>query len=246
LSTDSTAFFAKAAVDPIRQVAHYSYLKFRHLDGNNMSASVPTSATRAHRINKRIFIPKLLFLPVIAFALVSQHSYTEDGFWDTTWEVVSFLILLAGAMGRVWSSAYISGRKNNELVMDGPYSLTRNPLYFFSFLAYVGGGLAFEKLTVAFAFGVAFFLTHWATILAEEKKLRGKFGETYDEYARRVPRFIPRIGKMDLPEYVTFKPEIFNRAVLDCSLIMSVFILAHLIEYFQNAGVLPILIRNVP
>lgn len=211
-----------------------------------MSASAPTSATRAHRINLRLFIPKLLFLPVVAFAIVSHHCYDNHGFWDTTWEVVSFLILLVGSMGRVWSSAYISGRKNNELVMDGPYSLTRNPLYFFSFLAYVGAGLAFEKLTVAFAFGVAFFLTHWATILAEEKKLRSKFGATYDEYASRVPRFIPRIGKMDLPEYVTFKPAIFNRAVLDCSLIMSVFIFAHLIEYFQNAGVLPILLHNVP
>jgi protein-S-isoprenylcysteine O-methyltransferase Ste14 len=198
------------------------------------------------RINKRLFIPKLLFLPAIAFALVSQHVYVDDGFWDTTLEVVAFLLLLLATMGRVWTAAYISGRKTQELVSDGPYSLTRNPLYFFSFLAYLGGGLAFEKLSVAFIFGVVFFLSHWPTILAEEAKLRGIFGDQYDEYAKSVPRFLPRLGPMKLPDSVTFKPASFNRAVLDCSCVMSAFILAHLIEYTQNQHLIPILIRNVP
>jgi protein-S-isoprenylcysteine O-methyltransferase Ste14 len=198
------------------------------------------------RVNKRLFIPKLLFLPAILLALVSQHVYAEDGFWDTTWEVASFLILIVAAIGRVWTAAYISGRKTHELVIDGPYSLTRNPLYFFSFLAYLGAGLAFEKLTVAFAFIVVFWLSHWATILAEESKLRYKFGDEYDDYTKTVPRFWPRIGRMKLPETVTFSPIVFNRAVLHCGFIMLAFLLAHLIEYAQVAGVVPVLIKNVP
>ena len=108
------------------------------------------------------------------FAVVSQHVYVEDGFWDTTWEVLAYLILMIAAIGRVWTSAYISGRKTHEIVCDGPYSLTRNPLYFFSLLAYLGAGLAFEKLTVALAFVAVFWLTHWPTIMAEEAKLRNK------------------------------------------------------------------------
>jgi protein-S-isoprenylcysteine O-methyltransferase Ste14 len=183
---------------------------------------------------------------VILFAIVSQSVYAEDGFWDTTLEVVSFLILGIGAMGRVWVSAYISGRKNHELVTDGPYSMTRNPLYFFSFLAYIGAGLAFEKVTVALAFGIMFFVTHWFTILAEEAQLREMFGTDYDEYANRVPRFLPRLKNVKMPQSVTFKTSSFNRAILDCGLIMLVYILAHLIEYGQNCGVLPVLIKNVP
>lgn len=38
----------------------------------------------------------------------------------------------------------------------------------------------------------------------------------------------------------------FNRAPFDCGLIMAVFILGHLIEYGQNPGVIPILIRITP
>ena len=191
------------------------------------------------------YIP-YVFIAAILLALVSQHTYVEDGFWDTTWEVVSFLILMIAAIGRVWVSAYISGRKTHELVADGPYSLTRNPLYFFSFLAYLGAGLAFEKLTIAFAFVFMFWLSHWPTILAEETKLRNKFGQDYDDYAKTVPRFWPRIGRMKLPDTVTFSPVVFNRAVLHCGFIMLAYVLAHLIEYAQVAGVVPILIRNVP
>ncbi len=203
-------------------------------------------ARPAKRIRKRLFVPKLLFWPVIAFALVSQSAYAVGGFWDTSLEVVSFLLLLAGAMGRVWTSAYISGRKNTELVTDGPYSLTRNPLYFFSFLAYIGAGLAFEKITVAAAFAVLFVLTHWTTIAAEERKLRERYGEQFDHYARRVPRFIPRLQALELPEYVTYNAAVFNRAVLDCSLIMLCFVLGVVIKYAQHAGILPVLLTNVP
>jgi protein-S-isoprenylcysteine O-methyltransferase Ste14 len=207
-------------------------------------AASPTELVQA-KINWRILIPKLLFVPAMGFAIVSAHVYIEDGFWDTTWEVLSFIILLVAAFGRVWTSAFISGRKDNELVTDGPYSLSRNPLYFFSFLGYIGAGLAFEKLTVALAFTIVFLLSHWPTILAEEKKLRGVYGARYDEYARTVPRFFPRIAKPQLPETVTFSPAIFNRAVLDCALIMSVFILAHFIEYAQSAHWVPVYFHNI-
>jgi protein-S-isoprenylcysteine O-methyltransferase Ste14 len=196
--------------------------------------------------NARLFIPKLLFLPVILFALFSKHAYAEHGFWVTTWEVLAFFVLTVAALGRVWCSAYISGRKNHELVTDGPYSLSRNPLYFFSLFGYLGAGLAFGKLTVAFVFVVLFWLLHWPTILFEEAKLRAKFPQEYDDYAKAVPRFWPRIGPMKLPESVTFSPRTFNRAVLHCGFLMLIYMLAHMIDYFQNVGVIPVLFRHVP
>lgn len=203
-------------------------------------------SARPAKLKKRLFIPKLLFWPVIAFALLSQSRYIEAGFWDTTFEVVSLVLLSVGAIGRVWVSAYISGRKSVELVTDGPYSMTRNPLYFFSFIAYVGAGLAFERVTLAVAFGVLFFATHWSTIIAEETKLRESFGDQFDDYARRVPRFVPRPGLFKMPEFVTFRTAAFNRAILDCGLIMTVFLLAHVIEYGQNSNVVPVFIQGVP
>jgi protein-S-isoprenylcysteine O-methyltransferase Ste14 len=204
------------------------------------------SPKRRERVNLRLLIPKLLFLPIIAFTVLTKSPYSDGGFWDTTLEVVSFLLLTIGAVGRVWVSAYISGRKTSELVTDGPYSMVRNPLYFFTFVAYIGAGLAFERITVAVTFAAMFFATHWPTILAEENKLRSKFGEEFESYATRVPRFVPRFKHISMPDLVTFRARIFNRATLDSWLILLIYILAHLIEYGQNNGLVPAPFGSVP
>lgn len=90
-----------------------------------------------------------------------------------------------------------------------------------------------------------FVLSHSPAIFSEENKLRNKFPDEYDKYAKTVPRFWPRLKRMTVPDSVTFSPKTFNRAVLDCGAILSVYILAHLMEYAQNVGVVPIFIRNV-
>ncbi len=59
-------------------------------------------------------------------------------------------------------AAFLSAKKSSVLVCVGPYAMTRNPLYFFSFLSWVGAGLAFGAFTLALA--VVFLLTHLRTI----------------------------------------------------------------------------------
>jgi protein-S-isoprenylcysteine O-methyltransferase Ste14 len=54
------------------------------------------------------------------------------------------ILLAIASFGRIWCSLYIGGFKTNSLISGGPYSLCRNPLYFFSFLGGIGIGLATE------------------------------------------------------------------------------------------------------
>ena len=188
--------------------------------------AAPDAAVGRNKINKRLFIPKLLFVPAIAFALVSQHSYAENGFWDTTLEVLAFLTLMVAALGRVWTSAYISGKKNHELVVDGPYSLTRNPLYFFSLLGYLGAGLAFEKLTVSLAFTVVFVFTHWPTICRRESKLRDKFGDKYDDVCQNRAAILAANRTNEIArDRRRFIRRVFNRAVIHSGCIMLAYLL---------------------
>ena len=49
-------------------------------------------------------------------------------------------LIWTGIVGRLWSILYIGGHKANNVITDGPYSVMRNPLYFFSTIAATGVG----------------------------------------------------------------------------------------------------------
>ena len=54
------------------------------------------------------------------------------------WSGIAAIIVCI--LGRTWASLYIAGRKIEQFVTDGPYSVMRNPLYFFSIIGTAGAG----------------------------------------------------------------------------------------------------------
>lgn len=78
-----------------------------------------------------------------------------------------------------------------KLVVEGPYRVVRNPMYWSVATVMIGEALAFRSLALAKA-GVAFFACSMLFVmLYEEPILRHKFGAEYETYCRRVPRWIP-------------------------------------------------------
>ncbi|MEX1230379.1 MAG: isoprenylcysteine carboxylmethyltransferase family protein [Planctomycetaceae bacterium] len=204
---------------------------------SSIALPLPRTVTK-----RRIVTVKVVSVAVVTGVLLfSQHRYTEDGLFDLMMEAAGFLMLLIGGFGRAWTSAFISGRKNRQLVTDGPYSMVRNPLYFFSFVSFAGAGLAFQSLAASAFLMLLFFATHWPAILEEERHLRSLFGESFDRYASSTPRFLPKPSLLTSPDVMYFTPSIFTRAVVDCSLIVSIFMLAHIIEWSHIHGRLPVL-----
>jgi protein-S-isoprenylcysteine O-methyltransferase Ste14 len=154
---------------------------------------------------------------VFGFAFVAALLATGSVWQGTLVGHAMFLagIVLAavGMVGRIWCLTYSSGYKSSELVTQGPYSVCRNPLYFFSFVGLVGIGFATETISLTL-FLVAFFaLVYPAVIAGEEEFLRGKFGATYVEYCRRTPRFFPRRSLFVEPESYTVQPRTLRRSL---------------------------------
>jgi protein-S-isoprenylcysteine O-methyltransferase Ste14 len=81
-------------------------------------------------------------------------------------------------------------RPVQALVVDGIYKFGRNPIYL-AFLL-VMGAFAFWTNSIWFllATGVAFVLLHFGVVKREEQYLSRKFPEAYDDYRRRVRRWI--------------------------------------------------------
>lgn len=97
------------------------------------------------------------------------------------------------AIRRIGKRARVAKSGATHLLCEGPYARTRNPLYLANLstavAAAVLAGLRFYSLGVA-AFVVA---VYQLVILAEEETLHELFGEKFDTYRARVPRWIPRL-----------------------------------------------------
>ena len=85
-----------------------------------------------------------------------------------------------------------------KLVVEGPYRIVRNPMYWSVAFVMLGEALVFRSLPLA-EIGCVFFAgTALFVMVYEEASLRVKFGAEYEAYCRRVPRWIPRFrDKLD-------------------------------------------------
>jgi protein-S-isoprenylcysteine O-methyltransferase Ste14 len=80
------------------------------------------------------------------------------------------------------------------LVTEGLFRHTRNPMYVGKFLMVLGVGFASNRWPSLLAITFAYSFMYQAVTLAEEAYLRDKFGPSFDEYCRRVPRWLPRLA----------------------------------------------------
>ena len=122
-----------------------------------------------------------------------------------------------GALGRIWCSLYIGGFKNRVVVEDGPYSLTRNPLYFFSCFGGLGLMLLTQTLTYPLVFLAFMSLYYPAVIRNEEARLLATHGDLYRDYFSRVPRFFPRLAKPNEPKRYEVAPRSFRKNLTDAA-----------------------------
>jgi len=105
--------------------------------------------------------------------------------------IVGVSISVIGLLIRAWACGHL--RKGKEVDTSGPYAFTRNPLYLGSFLITIGFGVASNVWWVA-AIAIIFFLSIYIPVInVETSELESVMGEPYREYARHVPRIVPRL-----------------------------------------------------
>jgi len=113
--------------------------------------------------------------------------------------VLGALIALAGAVLRVWGTAYLGystvhhgDMQAGAVMADGPYRFMRNPLYLGGWCMMLAIALLMPPSGALFSIVLLtiFFLR---LILGEEAFLGKQLGQPYQEYLRSVPRLIPRL-----------------------------------------------------
>lgn len=147
--------------------------------------------------------------------LVSVESRQEGTLVSAVLFLFGLSLAAVATAGRLWCSLYISGYKDAALVVEGPYSVSRNPLYFFSMLGFVGIGFASETFTLGILAAVFFLAAYPFVIAREERFLAERFGDEFRAYCQRTPRFFPNLRLLREPDAYTVKPRQFRRTMGD-------------------------------
>jgi protein-S-isoprenylcysteine O-methyltransferase Ste14 len=129
----------------------------------------------------------MLFVP-------SREVFTNP----VTAMIIGFSVTIIGQLIRIITIGLvyiIRGGKDRrvyaeDLVTTGIFSHCRNPLYVGNILILVGLGIASNSFLFMAAFTPLFLFFWQAIVLAEENYLRNKFGEQYNDYCKRVNRWL--------------------------------------------------------
>lgn len=103
-------------------------------------------------------------------------------------------LAMAGGVWIMWRSWQKIHSASGALVMDGPYAHVRHPQY---------SGLFLISIGMLIQWPTALTLVMWPLLMAayyrlsmrEEREMTARFGERYQAYRRRVPAFVPRLGR---------------------------------------------------
>ncbi len=103
-----------------------------------------------------------------------------------------FCLAAVRALGKQWAlvARVVEG---HELITKGPYGIVRNPIYLAMFGMLIATELAVSRWQALVAGIIVFLAGNEIRIRSEEKLLREAFGLKFEDYARRVPGFLPRL-----------------------------------------------------
>ena len=169
----------------------------------------------------------VLLLPLLA---LTQPAFAEEGLLVELVEFLGISCIITCVLGRLWAILYIGMHKNKGVVTDGPYSMTRNPLYFFSTLGAFGFALLFGKLSLALLMGGMVFAILYITARREQSFLEATFGPDYAAYAARVPMFFPDPRLFQTAPTLLVSTRAIRRSLLDALVFLSAIPLAELAE----------------
>ena len=144
--------------------------------------------------------PPIITLAAVVVGWVAQKIEYLDwivGISATLWPLGVVMILLA-ILVAVWAfftfknihTTIMPNKAASHLATNGPFRWSRNPIYVGDIVLICGVGLATGNPWMFITAAVAIFAIEEFAIKREEIHLKAKFGQDWNEYARRVRRWV--------------------------------------------------------
>jgi protein-S-isoprenylcysteine O-methyltransferase Ste14 len=193
------------------------------------------SVTDSWMFRRRDLLGILCLGPLSLLVLFSRPWAPEGSLLDVATDAIGWGCLVLYVVMRVWATLFAGGKKDRVLQTEGPYSITRNPLYLGSlFLALACCGF-FQSFTLLIGVAAVYALYARGVVVAEERMLLQLFPEEYAAYQLRTPRFFPRFGAFKSPGKVQVDLGALQREAKRLAGAALLPIAAELVEYARDA-----------
>jgi protein-S-isoprenylcysteine O-methyltransferase Ste14 len=180
-------------------------------------SGLPSTPSTWSRVARRIRVP-LGFAFAVVYVWLARPTRTSL--------LMGGLLLLPGLLLRGFASGHV--QKDKQLTTSGPYAYTRNPLYLGSLILAAGFAVAARSWWIVAVMAAMFGAIYIPVIAGEERYLRHRFPE-YDDYARHVPRLLPRLtpygGQPSAYSSARYWKHREYRAILGCAAILSILVI---------------------
>jgi protein-S-isoprenylcysteine O-methyltransferase Ste14 len=134
----------------------------------------------------------------VPYLLLRSRGEIFPKAWNSL-HLTGIFIIVAGVAIYIWCAGdFISKGKGTPapydppqaLVAQGLYRFTRNPMYIGILTMIAGEALFFKSIALVMYATALLLLFHLRVTLYEEPALKRLFGESFDDYCRRVPRWL--------------------------------------------------------
>lgn len=132
------------------------------------------------------------YVPIFRIELPTAVRFAGAVLFAAAFAIYNLASLHLTTRGR---GAYVEFDPPSRFVASGLFRWCRNPIAACVVLMILGEGLALSSGGILLLFVVGIGLAHYQVVVVEEPLLRKRFGQDYEEYLARVPRWIPRPPK---------------------------------------------------
>ena len=141
-------------------------------------------------IENWLFVGSMLFVLVIAG---HPAAFMGDSSVDAVFDLTGLLISVAGLLLRVVSRDWKLAHGNDCLVVTGPYSVMRHPMYVGSFLAGLGLSIILGSIPFIVIYTICFIAVHARIAQREDAYMDARWPEEHKQYISSVPACLPSI-----------------------------------------------------
>ena len=179
----------------------------------------------------------------VVVIVLGESRWPEGSRIHMTIDWIGVVLIVLCIVGRTWCTLYIGGRKVSRIVTNGPYSVSRNPLYLFSIIGAIGVGAQIGSVLMALFAGIITWFIFFLVVREEEQLMAQSFGDRYRKYLARVPRFFPKPSLWHDVKTLTIRPSNVINTFIDACVFLITIPIAEGFEFLHEIGFIPVFFR---